>query len=204
MLPLLLLPLAWADMEPPDFGRVLAREQAAVLEALNAQGQHAEVVEAGERFQREIVPSAEVEYEVAFAWSALGERERARRHYRRAVELDPDDAASWYDLGEILLRDQDLDAAEEAFSHAAALRSDHWAGHFRLAEIAARRHQPDPFEQHLRDALRAGFSFRVVLGDANWAGYYREPALREVLRRLVTVYSDERLLDAFEQEDLAP
>lgn len=206
-MPPLLLPLVMptlAAVQPPDYGRVLVRERAAVLEAMNAQGRHAEVVESGERFQEDLLPAAAVEYEVAFAWNALGEGDRARRHYHRAVDLDPGDAASWYDLGEILLRAQELDAAADAFGRAAALRPDHWAGPFRLAEIAARRRQPELFEQHLRDALRAGFSFRVVLGDANWLGYYRDPALQDVLRRLVTVYSDERLLEAFEREGVAP
>ena len=195
---------AFADRAPPDYGQVLVREASTRLEAMNVQGSHADVVEWGEDFQEQVLPGADLEYEIAFAWNALGESGRARRHFRRAVELDPDHAASWYDLGELLLVDGDLDAADAAFERAAALRPDHWAGPFRLAEVAARRGDPVRFEAQLRQALGTGFSFRVVVGDGNWLGYYRDPALRDVIRRLVTVYSDERLLDAFEEESPQP
>ena len=194
-----LLPV-FADRPPPSYADVLVREAAARLEASNAQGGYADSVEWGEDFQKHVLQAADVEYEIAFAWNALGESGRARRHYRRAVVLEPDHAAAWYDLGELLLVQGDLDDAELAFERAAELRPDHWAGPFRLAEIAARHGQAERFEEQLRRALSAGFSFRVVVGDANWLGYYREPALRDVIRRLVTVYSDERLLQAFEQE----
>jgi tetratricopeptide (TPR) repeat protein len=200
VLHLLILALpVFADRPPPDYAEVLVREAAARLEATNLQGRYAEAVEWGGDFQRQVLEAAAIEYEIAYAWNALGERQRAQRHYRRAVALEPDHAASWYDLGELLLLEGDLAAAEEAFARAAALRPDHWAGAFRLAEVAARRGQAERFEEQLRLALAAGFSFRVVVGDANWLGYYRDPALRDVIRRLVTVYSDESLLDAFEE-----
>jgi tetratricopeptide (TPR) repeat protein len=201
---LLSLGVVAADLPPPDYGRVLAREASIRMEVLNAQGRYADAVEYGASFSERLIASAEVEYEVAYAWNALGESGRALRRFRRAVDLDPDHAAAWYDLGELLLRDGELEEAEEAFQRAADLRPDHWVGPFRLAEIAARRGDPARFEEQLRRALAAGFSFRTVVGDANWAGYYREPGLRYVLRRLVTVYSDERLLDAFEKELPAP
>jgi tetratricopeptide (TPR) repeat protein len=196
---MLLAATAFADRAPPDYGEVLVREATVRLEASNLQGRYADTVEWGEDFQRQVIEAAALEYEIAYAWNALGESERAQRHYRRAVELEPDHAAAWYDLGELLLVEGELDRAEEAFERAAALRTDHWAGPFRLAEVAARRGQAERFEEQLRRALGAGFSFRVVVGDANWLGYYRDPALRDVIRRLVTVYSDESLLDAFEE-----
>ena len=197
---LFLASVGFADRPPPDYGEVMVREAAARLEAMNVQGRHADAVEWGGDFQEQVLRAADLEYEIAYAWNALGERERAQRHYRRAVELEPDHAAAWYDLGELLLVEGDLGHAEEAFVHAADLRPDHWAGAFRLAEVAARRGDAPRFEEQLRLALASGFSFRVVVGDANWLGYYREPALRDVIRRLVTVYSDERLLIAFEEE----
>ncbi len=205
MLPIiLLLASALADRPPPDYGQQLVWEAAARLEAMNDQGRHADAVQWGGDFQDQVLGAADIEYEIAYAWNALGERERAKRHFRRAVEKDPDHAAAWYDLGELLLLGGDLDQAEHAFQRAAETRPDHWAGSFRLAEIAARRGQPAHFEEQLRLALASGFSFRVVVGDANWVGYYRDPELRDVIRRLVTVYSDERLLEAFEAAEPRP
>lgn len=201
---LLCLGAVLADQAPPDYASVLAREAATHVEALNTQGRYADAVAWGEAFQDRVLEDADVEYEIAYAWSALGESSRARRHFDRAVAQDPEHAAAWYDLGELLLVEGDLGGAEAAFARAAALRPDHWAGPFRLAEIAARRGDAPRFEEQLRQALAAGFSFRTVVGDANWAGYYRDPAMRDVLRRLVTVYSDERLLEAFEEEPRVP
>ncbi|MBN1335308.1 MAG: tetratricopeptide repeat protein [Deltaproteobacteria bacterium] len=194
----LLLPAARAARVPPDYGDEIVRKAAAVAGRLNQDGRHAEAAEWGSEFQRHVVRGGAVEYEVGLAWYRLGRIERAERHYRRTLREDPAYAAAWYDLGEIQLARWDLDEAEEAFTQAARLRPDHWAGFFRLAEVAARRGDATGFEVHLRDALASGFSFRVILGDPNWVEYYRNPALAEVIRRLVTVYSDERLLQVFE------
>ncbi len=196
--------LATADQQPPSYERVLAHQATATVEAFNEHGRYAEAVEWGSGFQSQVLEHADIAYEVAYAWNALGDGERARRHFRAALALDPDHAASWYDLGELLLLEGQLDGAEHAFQRAAELRPDHWAGPFRLAEIAARRGEAERFEQQLRAALQEGFSFRVVVGDARWHGYYAQPELREVIRQLVTVYSDERLLDAFQEAAPAP
>jgi len=193
-----LIPAARAARVPPDYAEEMVRRAAATAGRLNQEGRHAQAAEWGSEFQRHVIEGAAVEYEVGLAWYRLGRTDRAARHYRRTLDEDPTYAAAWYDLGEIRLEAWDLDEAEEAFARAAALRPDHWAGPFRLAEVAARRGDADGFESHLKDALSAGFSFRVVLGDPNWVEYYRNPALAEVIRRLVTVYSDERLLPLFE------
>jgi tetratricopeptide (TPR) repeat protein len=189
---------AQATRVPPDYGEELVLKAAAIAERLNQAGQPAEAAEWGARFQRHVIAGASVEYEVGLAWYRLGRTDRAERHYRQTVDEDPTFAAAWYDLGEIRLAEWDLDEAEAAFARAAALRPDHWAGPFRLAEVSARRGDPAGFETHLKEALAAGFSFRTILGDPNWVEYYRNPSLAEVIRRLVTVYSDERLLPSFE------
>ncbi len=189
---------AHAARVPPDYTEELVGRAAALAGRLNQEGRHAEAAQWGAEFQRHVLRAAAVEYEVGLAWYRLGRMDTAARHYRRTLEQDPTLAAAWYDLGEIRLIDWDLDDAEEAFARAAALRPDHWAGPFRLAEVAARRGDATAFEAHLREALAAGFSFRVVLGDPHWVEYYRNPALAEVIRRLVTVYSDERFLQVFE------
>ncbi len=205
MLPFLVMMWpAFADLPPPDYGEQLTREAAATLEAMNEQGRYADAVAFGGDFQDQVLEAAALEYEIAYAWNALGESQRAQRHFRRALEHDPEHAAAWYDLGELLLVAGDLDQAERAFERAAQARPDHWAGPFRLAEIAARRGQARRFEEQLRLALASGFSFRVVVGDANWASYYRNPELRDVIRRLVTVYSNEQLLEAFEAPTGSP
>ena len=129
----------------------------------------------------------------------LGRPGDAAAGLRQAVALEPAFAAAWYDLGELLLLEGELEAARAAFLQAQQLRADHWAGSFRLAEVAARQGDPLAFEVHLKEALRRGFSLRTVVGDPNWARYYRDEDLGEVMRRFITVYADESLQDAFRE-----
>ena len=190
--------LATGAMEPPSYEEELVQRVVRSAETLNQAGRYREAIQLCKDFQRQFTWRAVLLYEQAFALNALQRDDEARRAYQRAVELEPSHAASWYDLGELELQAGRIDAAAEAFEQAALLRPDHWAGPFRLAEIAARRGDPRQFEIQLKRALAQGFSFQVVVVDPHWREYYREPALGEVMRRLVTVYGDERLLEAFE------
>jgi hypothetical protein len=72
---------------------------------------------------------------------------------------------------------------------------DHWAVHFRLAELAARDHDTARFESHLTDAVRNGFDFRTIATDPNWRSWARDPELGKVITKLVVLYSQEDLLE---------
>jgi tetratricopeptide (TPR) repeat protein len=158
-------------------------------------------MEAAEAFarawKRSVAEDAPVAYQLGLAWRLHDDDDKARGLLDRAIALDPDYAAARYDRGEVLLAAGELDAAEQDFLAVVRLAPDQWAGHFRLADVAARRHQPDAFGAHLLDALRFGFTLRTVAQDRRWRGYLADPELGPVLRRLAVVYQDESVLDAF-------
>lgn len=192
---LLLLSTAAAVREPPDYRAELHRSAAARVEALAQEGRLSEAVEFAERFQETVEPSAAVEYEVALSCRAAGRDREALAHYDRALGLDPAHAAALYDRGEMLLVLDRIEEARRDFREAARLRPDHWAVHFRLAEMAARDRDPAAFEAHLTDALGHGFDFRAVIEDPNWRRWAVDPTLGPVIEKLIVVYSDEKLLD---------
>lgn len=186
---------ALAAREPRDYREALAARAASSIEALNASGRYEEAVQLGRRWQQGVEPSGAVSYEVAFAYNRMARLEDAIETYAEAIRLDPGNAAAHYDRGEILLALGRVDDAAADLQAAAALRPDHWAVHFRLAELAGRRGDAAAFEAHLTDALRNGFAFEVALQDPRWRGWFRDPALGPVLVKLVTLYGDERILE---------
>jgi tetratricopeptide (TPR) repeat protein len=192
------LPLQ-AEMIPADYREEISRRAAAVVDDLLNRGETAMAVRWGSRFEKQVLESGVVEYEVGLASNALGKHPSAIRHYRRAIELDPNLAAAWYDLGELLLANDELDEAARSFTRASELRPDHWAGPFRLSEVAARRKDADSFEKNFREALRRGFDVRTVVHDSYWRSYEKDPTIGPVLRRLVTVYVDGALIEEFEK-----
>ena len=91
------------------------------------------VDEARAAYQRAIEASPES----AFLYRELAEQERKRGdltaalgHFRKAVELDASDAASWVETGALLEDQQDFDGAAAAYRHAAEIEAS--------AELTAR------------------------------------------------------------------
>jgi tetratricopeptide (TPR) repeat protein len=189
---------AHAEGRVPDYRAELAARVTEELERLNVEGRHKEAIRRGEAFGEDLFPAATVAYEVAFAYNRLGRVRPALRTYEAALSLDPGYAAAWYDLGELRLARGELDLAESCFSRSSALRPDHWAGPFRLADLAARRRDSTAFEENFREALRRGFDPLGIVGDATWRDHARDPVIAPVFARLVTVYGNEELLRMFE------
>lgn len=189
---------------PTDYREALFLRAATDLEALNAIGRFEEAAERGERFDDRVARASLVAYEVAFAYNRMAKLGDAARWYDRAIEADPTNAAARYDRGELRLVSGDVDGAAEDFAAAAAERPDHWVVHFRLAQVAGRRGQPDEMHAHLLDALRHGFDFRTILDDPEWRAWAQDPELGAVLRRLIRGYSDERLWEELQGTPTPP
>lgn len=156
----------------------------------------AEAGREGEQFQRQVVEDGSIEYLVGLSWRLRDDVDRARKHWEHAAELDPAYLPTWYDLGEVYLIGGEFEKAEAAFEKVAELAPTKSLGHRRLAETAAHRHDAEKFEAHVREALARGFSFREIETLPNWHGFYADPAIRDSIEKLVTVYGNPATLDA--------
>jgi tetratricopeptide (TPR) repeat protein len=199
---------AWGALPLPSYRDELARERAAMVDKLLtdnctwerllaamvcAPGAVDAAVAEVDAFERVLFRDAGLEYLAGLAYNYAGDDVRARRRYEAALELDPDRTEAWYDLGELHLSAGRLDEAEHAFTEVAKRKTtgeNAWVGEWRLAEVAAFRHDPVAFESHIVTALERGFTFRHVMGLPNWRTFYADPALRDTLDKLLTVYAD--------------
>jgi tetratricopeptide (TPR) repeat protein len=191
---------ASAETALPSYRDDLVRQEWRAVDDLLEAGLHAEAAERAIAFQDRVVRDGTLEYLVGLSWRLRHDDYRAEMHYRAALELNPRLQEAWNDLGEIALSDARFDEAERAFKEVSSLVPAGpfaWLGPQRLAEIAAHRHDPIRFEQHMHEALRRGFTFRSVDGLPNWRTFYADPALHDSVEKLVTVYGDERTLGSF-------
>lgn len=213
---LLLLSLgAHAEMPLPDYDDALARgtwhqldqrltatcrfnPRAGVMECASDKVLD-EVIAEAEAWQRTVQPDAGLTYLAGLAWRYKGDTPRAKAHWERAVELDADYRAPWYDLGEVYLAEGDFASAERAFTEVGRLTPEgnqSWIAPWRLAEVAAFRQDPDAFERHMRKALRHGFTFDHVAGLPNWKGFLADPTVGPSVEKLITVYGSPADLEA--------
>jgi tetratricopeptide (TPR) repeat protein len=199
VIPWLCVALARAEIPPPDYRDALMDAAAQEVARLARQEGIDPATAFAKKWERQVGADARIAYELGLASRLAEDPAAARRYLDKAVALDPTLVSARYDRGEVLLNDGALDDAEADFREVVRIAPDQWAGHFRLADIAGRRHDAAGFEAHLLDALRQGFSFRSVVGDPRWHGYLADAELGPVLRRLVVVYQDEAVLDALEQ-----
>lgn len=214
---LLLVLAAWAERPFPAYDEVLItttwEKMDALIEAA-CQGPGggavrcnpeplAEAIQRGEAFQSQVTEDARITYLLGLAELSRGERQAARAHYLRSVALDETRIDAWHDLGELALEDGDLELAQRAFQAVA----DHldrgpraWLGPWRLAEVAAHRHQPDAFERNMLLALERGFSFRYVQGLPNWKAFLADPQVGPSVRKLLTVYATPEVLQSLQAD----
>lgn len=191
--------LAFAERPPPDYRDELQSEAAAeIAEIAKEKGPEAAETVAT-RWTRAIGADARVAYEVGLAWRLAGKEDEGLEQLDRAVKLDPNLVTARYDRGEIRLNRGDLTGAAEDFQAVVTLAPTQWAGHFRLADVAARKKDAEGFKAHLLEALRCGFDLKLVAKDPRWHRYLADPELGPVLRTLVMVYQDEALLQQLEQ-----
>jgi len=154
--------------------------------------------EMAEDFQRIVTPSVGLTYLVGLSHRYDGNNTQAITWYRRAIAIDEGYEAAWYDLGELHLVDGRFNAAAEAFEKVAELVPEGetaWVGPWRRAEVAAHQQQPEVFETWMRRALELGFSFRHIENSPPWKGFYADPAMRDSIEKLITVYGTPQTLD---------
>ena len=147
--------------------------------------------EMADDFQRIVTSSAGLTYLIGLSHRYDGHEAQAMTWYQRAIALDRDYEAAWYDLGELHLIGGRFDEAAEAFERVTVLVPEGptaWVGPWRRAEVAAHQQQPEAFETWMRQALERGFSFRHIEGSPPWKAFYADPVMRDSLEKLITVY----------------
>ena len=197
-----LLPVAWAELPPPDYRDALLSAAEAEADLRIAEGDLDGAHDLVTRFRERVEDDARLVYELGLIARLRGDAALSERLVRQALEMDPELGFAWYDLGELLLLDGDLREAQLAFERAAALTADHpngWAGPFRLAELAGLQGDVEAFDRELKVAVSRGFQFKTVVGDPTWTGFLEDPALGEVLERLIVVYGEEHILPGWRE-----
>lgn len=80
--------------------------------------------------------------------------EQAKAAYEQALELDPELAAAWTNLGSMFAEIGDLDGARERYERALACDPDQPEAHCNLAELALRAGDPEVAITSYRQVLR--------------------------------------------------
>lgn len=83
-----------------------------------------------------------------------GDYSGALAAYKDAVDKNPDDAESWSNMGQVLVKLGHVDEALPAFERAIQLNSDRWAYHFNLARAHGLLDQWDVAVTEYRQAQR--------------------------------------------------
>ena len=193
------IPDAHAETPLPSYRDALVHQAWGEANDLLEGGHPEDAAASAEKFEAWVEPDGGLEYIVGLSWRIRGDVGQAQDHYTRALALDPSLAEGWYDLGEIQLSAGAYAEARDSFTRVADLvaTGPHaYLGPQRLAEVAAHQHDPDAFEIAMREALRRGFSFEMIAGLPNWKGFYADPAMRDSVEKMITVFGSEETLNS--------
>jgi tetratricopeptide (TPR) repeat protein len=113
---------------------------------------------------RHVPDDAPAYNELALASEARGEVDAARRHWQRAIELDPTYGRPWSNLGRLALAEGDLERAERCLRRAAELGRGNAIAHANLGALLLKRERPlealASFERATRLAPGMGGAWR--------------------------------------------
>lgn len=196
---LLLATLAWAETPLPSYKDAVKRAAWVEVDQLMERGKYAEAIDRAAQFEDTVTETAGLAHLIGLSYIYLDEPKKAERHLERATRLDPEYAGPWHDLGELYLVQGRFDEAGACFEHVSELVPSgpgSAIGPRRLAEVAAHQGRPDAFEEHIREALRRGFSFREIAGLPNWQKFYADPVMSDSVEKMITVYGDRRVLES--------
>ncbi len=189
---------ALAELPPPDYRDAVLGSVEAQADAMIQAGDLEGALRMVQGFRTRVASDARLAYEEGLIHRLLGDLPQAELCYREAVEQDPTLFFAWYDLGELLLQNGDMEGADQALTRAFEQSAHHpqgWVAPMRLAELAAQQGDVASFDLWLKEAVRRGFRFATIAGTPAWKVYFYDPSLREVIERLATVYGEEQVLD---------
>ena len=179
----------WPPASPPGLGQPTACD-ASRLEAAIAWGRQA---------LRDVSDDGRLHYLIGLALRHLRQNGAAEAELRTAVRLRPAQPGAWADLGDLLVQRQAWTEAAEAFREVIRLHPEGtaaWYGWLQIAQIAGWQHDPQTFEYATLESIRLGFLLVNVADNDAWKGFWRDPALRESVERLVCTYAPPGVLES--------
>ncbi len=150
-------------------------------------------------FLRVVRNDGRLHYLIALAHRHAGRLHQAETALEQAVAVSPDRSEAWRELGELQTLAGQHTQAARSFAEVTRLNPEGptaWVGWLQRAQTAGHLHDAEAFESHLREALRQGFSFRVIESNPAWRDFYADPVLQRRLERLMGVYGQAETLDS--------
>jgi tetratricopeptide (TPR) repeat protein len=145
--------------------------------------------------------SASTHYNIGIAYSATGDRVRARAHFEEAIRLDPDYAQAHNNLGALLYLAGDWSGALQHYRRAVALRPDNVESHTNLGALLSARSQLSEAVEQYQQALALRPDSPGALSGLAWIRATAwDPALRD---GDTAVTFAERAADLTRHHDLA-
>ena len=119
-------------------------------------------------------------------WRREGANGLAEEAYRNLATENPEDAQLWYEYGKVLADQQNYEGAIAAHLKAASRSPELRAyARYNAACAAALSGQPERALDHLREAVKAGFTeFDYMFRDPDLAALRDDPKLRQALELL--------------------
>lgn len=145
--------------------------------------------------------SASAHYNIGIAYSATGDRVRARAHFEEAIRLDPDYAQAHNNLGALLYLAGDWSGALQHYRRAVALRPDNVESHTNLGALLSARSQLSEAVEQYQQALALRPDSPGALSGLAWIRATAwDPALRDGDKAVTFA---ERAADLTRHHDLA-
>ena len=185
---------AHAVRPPPDYRATVGQDMSRRVAALNGEGRFEEALALVERFEKSVAPLPLVSYEAGYALNRLGKTEAAMAQYSAAIDGNPELASARDDRGELYMAQSRWIEARADFEVVTRVQPGHWAGHFRMAQLAGIAGDPKGLEAHLTQAIRTGFDLKILARDPAWRDFAKDPELASILRKIVILYTNESLL----------
>jgi tetratricopeptide (TPR) repeat protein len=107
--------------------------------------------------------NADIHYNLGKACVGTGDAEAALKHFRRAIELNPRDIASYYEIAVLQDEQGNTDEAIAGYEELLALDPRHVQGHFELGTLYGMQDQLDPCIRHLTAAIKLNPGFVEAL-----------------------------------------
>jgi tetratricopeptide (TPR) repeat protein len=135
-----------------------------------------------------VLPFAHAQKTEAAAAAKAQQWPQAVALYKQAVEKDPSDGASWYELGAAALKVNDARTAISAFENSLQLKNRPAFSAYNLACAHARLGEKDKALDQLDSLAKLNAPFATLVeGDSDFASLRHEPRYADIVQRMKDV-----------------